>query len=100
MSPTTETTTQDPPKSTWKTYHMAQGIEGPLMNWKTPDWKRFAKACTSMDGRPMTHEQVKAEFLKMHAKGWKVFPIGEPCEGFSHQTGCPGHPMPEGEEPA
>ena len=79
------------------THHMCQGIEGPLMNWKAVDWARFAKCCKSDDGKPMTRDEVKAEFLAMHAKGWKVMPIGAPCEGFSYQTGCPGHPVPDEE---
>jgi hypothetical protein len=29
------------------------------------------------------------------AKGHKVLPIGKPCEGWSWETGCPGHEAPE-----
>jgi hypothetical protein len=25
------------------------------------------------------------------AKGHRVIPVGDACEGFSYQTGCPGH---------
>jgi hypothetical protein len=28
------------------------------------------------------------------SKGHEFLPIGEPCEGFSYATGCPGHERP------
>lgn len=28
------------------------------------------------------------------AKGRRVLPFGAPCEGFSYETGCPGHEVP------
>jgi hypothetical protein len=30
------------------------------------------------------------------AKGRRVLPMGPPCEGFSYETGCPGHLTFEG----
>ncbi len=36
-------------------------------------------------------EALKEQFRIMEFEGVKVIPFGEPCEGFSYQTGCSGH---------
>jgi hypothetical protein len=65
--------------------HIAQSIAGAVKNWDDSMWKSLAKdnKCTVSD--------VKDYFLNALAEGKKVIPIGEPCEGFSYITGCPGH---------
>lgn len=72
--------------------HMCLSLEGALMNFKAKHWKNCV---TDDDGRTMTPEQVKREFIKLLGEGKRVIPYGKPCEGFSYQTGCPGHPIPE-----
>lgn len=67
------------------TYHVAQSIEGALMNWTKRDWALLAKT------NNLTIEQVKRWMLDQHAAGKKRLPIGERCEGFDDVTGCPGH---------
>lgn len=38
------------------------------------------------------------QWLKLEqARGHKVLPLGKPCDGFSYETGCPGHTCPEEE---
>lgn len=65
--------------------HMCQSISGALSNWTTKDWKSISEE------NGMTPEQVKEQFRLWDFEGKKVLPIGEPCEGFSFETGCPGH---------
>lgn len=43
------------------------------------------------DGRTLTPTEVKMEFLQALSEGKKVIPAGPICEGFSYETGCPGH---------
>lgn len=42
-------------------------------------------------GAPVTGYQARQYLLAQQAKGVRVLPVGEPCAGFSYQTGCPGH---------
>lgn len=65
--------------------HICQSVEGALKNWKSAEWKSVAKS------NNMTVAEIKQEFWKMHGLGIRVIPIGNECEGFSSQTGCPGH---------
>jgi hypothetical protein len=74
-------------------HHMCVDIEG-VLRW--PD-KKLGKFFTD-DG---VHRPVKyvRDWLEIQlSQGKKVLPIGEPCEGFSFQTGCPGHPIDEKKE--
>jgi len=44
------------------------------------------------EGRHRRGKEVR-EWLKLQlAQGKRVLPMGKACEGFSYQTGCPGHP--------
>lgn len=65
--------------------HICQSIEGALRNWKSAEWKHVAKE------NNITVEEAKDWFWKMFSEGKRVLPIGEECEDFSYQTGCPGH---------
>jgi len=78
--------------TTFRTFHMCQSVEGPLLNWTTRDWKQATKWMTRDDGSKMTAMELKAAFVELLGEGKKVIPLGKPCEGFSYETGCPGHP--------
>lgn len=43
------------------------------------------------DGRKMKGAEVREYLLDQLEAGRKMLPMGEPCEGFSFATGCPGH---------
>lgn len=47
------------------------------------------------DGRKMTADEVRGVLIDQLKLGRHVLPLGTPCEGFSYQTGCPGHPAPD-----
>jgi hypothetical protein len=47
------------------------------------------------NGQKLSGKEVREVLYDELAKGRKVIPMGEPCEGFSYDTGCPGHGQPE-----
>lgn len=67
-------------------HHVCQSVEGALKNWKSREWKSVAAS------NDMTIAEVKQFFKNQSALGRRVIPIGEPCAGFSFESGCPGHP--------
>jgi hypothetical protein len=68
--------------------HMCQSVPGALRNWKKRDWEDVAR----QNGWKSV-QYAKDKFRIWEFEGVKVVPIGEECEGFSYQTGCPGHPQ-------
>lgn len=71
-----------------RTVHVHLDIAGAL---KSMSNREFTGMFDHDDGRRMTAEEAKANLIDILASGVKVLPIGEPCEGFSYTTGCPGH---------
>jgi len=69
--------------------HVCQDVDGALRNWTKKQWQSVAK------NNGMSIDEAKAEFKKYQAEGKRVIPIGPACEGFSFQTGCPGHEVTE-----
>lgn len=65
--------------------HVCQSVEGALRNWKKADWRSVARA------NGWSIEQTKEVFWQYMREGKRVIPIGEMCEGFSYESGCPGH---------
>lgn len=45
-------------------------------------------------GKRLTPEQAREYLLDQIALGRRVLPLGGECEGFSYETGCPGHQEP------
>lgn len=71
-----------------KTIHMCIDVRGALRNFKEKEWR----GCCTKDGRTLHPKEVKEYFFDCLAKGWKVVPFNEPCEGFDYSGGgCPGH---------
>jgi len=70
-------------------YHFCQSIKGALKNWSKEEWEEVGKR------NKMTAEAAKEKFRIWDFEGKKVIPIGDPCEGFSYQDGCPGHEVKE-----
>ena len=71
--------------------HMALDIQGALRFYG----KRSMRGLIKEDnGAEWTDKMVRDYFKECLAKGWKLLPCaGKDCEGFNHQTGCPGHPQ-------
>lgn len=68
-----------------KIIHVCQSVEGALKSWTKQDWQNIA------DHNNTTVHAVKERFRIWAFEGKRVIPLGEPCEGFSYQDGCPGH---------
>lgn len=66
---------------------MCVNIEG-VLRWPN---KMLNKLFSDDSGQPRGGHYVR-DWLKLQlAQGKHVLPMGEPCEGFSYLTGCPGH---------
>lgn len=78
-----------------RTIHVCLDVRGCIHNG---EWRRsLVGACyDSKTSRKLTASEILDELLDHVAAGHKVIPYGNPCEGFSYETGCPGHP--EGSE--
>lgn len=72
-----------------KRIHVCQSVSGALKNWNKEQW-----AAVAADNK-MSVEYLKAKFRIMEFEGKKVIPLHEECEGFSYETGCPGHEIVE-----
>lgn len=70
--------------------HMSMSIQGFLNNYK---YRNCDGIATDDDGNPISGREFKAYLRKCLKKGWRLIPMGNDCEGFDHQNGCPGHPL-------
>lgn len=68
-----------------KTIHMCIDVRGAIHRG------HFEGMIDSRTGRQLTDREAMDALLDLVAQGVKVVPLGEPCEGFSYETGCPGH---------
>lgn len=74
--------------------HLSLDIQGFLMNHtRKSDYARMFK---HDDGRPMSATEAKTELLNQLSMGRKLLPCGK-CDGFSYETGCPGHVVDDSE---
>lgn len=70
-----------------KTIHMCVDIQGSL-NRSDRELRGMYRAD---DGSTPSAREIR-EWLKLQlAQGKRVLPMDKPCEGWSDQTGCPGH---------
>lgn len=76
-------------RSMSKTVHMCVDIEG-VLRW--PD-AELQKLFMDPDGQKRPGRYVRDWLRLQLAQGKRVLPMGNPCDGFSYQTGCPGHPV-------
>lgn len=69
-------------------FHMSASIEGLIRN---QEFSIF----DNTDGGRMSRSDVKKELFRLRSTGARLISFSsEKCEGFSDQTGCPGHPTP------
>lgn len=71
-----------------KLWHMCWDISG-LLRFSD---RKLSKLFVERSGR-----EVREWLNRQVAEGKEVIPLGKACEGFSYQTGCPGH-APEPKE--
>lgn len=83
-----ETKNMEPGKTYHSVQHMCMSIEGCLRNHKG----RKIKIFSGDDGGQTSDKKAREYLAECLAKGWKVIPFSEPCEGFDYfGHGCPGH---------
>jgi hypothetical protein len=73
-------------------FHVSLDIQGFLLHHSR--MRDYAGMFHRDDGSLMPPAEAKAELLRQLSMGRKMLPYGE-CEGFSYETGCPGHPVTE-----
>jgi len=76
-----------------KTIHCSYSIKG-LSTRSNRDLRPWLKTFTQDGRHPRDVQELRSWFADMLCDGIKMIPIGEPCEGFSYKTGCPGHEKP------
>jgi len=69
--------------------HLSLDIRGAL-RW---DASLLRRTFLLEDGTHMTADQAREALRAELEQGRLMLPIGVPCEGFSYETGCPGHPV-------
>jgi hypothetical protein len=69
--------------------HICQSVTGALKNWDKKTWEAVGK------DNGLTGAQVKERFRIYEFEGKKVIPLHQECEGFSYESGCPGHEVAE-----
>lgn len=77
-----------------ETFHLSASIDW-LLNKQGPYLgEMFTK---TVDGKKLylSAEEARCYLYHLRAEGKKLLPLGQPCEGFSYITGCPGHPHEE-----
>lgn len=70
--------------STQSTKHMCVNVKGALRNKSFNIWE-------DDDGNKISAKAAEGFLRIAEYEGKKVIPMGEECEGFSYETGCPGH---------
>ncbi len=71
-----------------RTIHCCLDVRGALKNMTR---RQLADLFRHDDGSRATSDEAKEHLMDAISKGYQVLPFGPPCEGFSYQTGCPGH---------
>lgn len=77
--------------------HISLDVAGALKNWRRHEWEGVAMDPET--GRRLTANEFQDWLLEQLAKGVRMIPFqskGDPCEGFSPETGCPGHEITSG----
>ena len=69
--------------------HCCLDLEGFLSTTRFP--RGYVGVFRHDDGRPMSPQEARSTMFDQLRMGRKVIPVGPVCEGFSYQTGCPGH---------
>jgi hypothetical protein len=68
---------------------MCLDVMGILKNWPKSKLKRLFTDTET--GKLLTADEAKQYLLECLSEGKKVIPLSKECEGFSYETGCPGH---------
>lgn len=74
-----------------KTFHVHMDIQSVLSMEEKQFYDNFGHAFyNETDGKTLTWNQVRQQFLTMQSQGYKKFPVGH-CSNFDPEKGCQGH---------
>ncbi len=73
------------------TTHICISVDGVLAMSPSQFEREFDNVVRDHTGKMMTTAEVRRHFEEARDKGYKVLPMNGECEGFSYETGCPGH---------
>ncbi len=76
-----------------RTLHTTLSVRGALGMSKRELKRLFRQS----DGRYLSADEAREHLMDELAQGHERLPLGEPCEGFDHKSGCPGHERSEAE---
>lgn len=76
--------------------HMCLDVRGAMM-WPKSRLKGMFRHVVT--GKPCTYAESMESLMDHVAQGHIVIPIGNECDGFSYETGCPGHERDEEDYP-
>jgi hypothetical protein len=74
------------------TIHVSLSVRGAL-HWKDRELKNLL--ANQETGQMLTAAEAREALMDELAQGHEMIPFGEPCDGFSYKTGCPGHKIEE-----
>jgi hypothetical protein len=74
--------------------HLQLDIRGAL-RWSVDELGSLG--FTGEDGSEPSGEEVREYLLDHLQQGHRFLPMSQDCEGFSHETECPGHEAPKKE---
>jgi len=67
---------------------MSVNLDGLLRNYKRKKINIFSNE----NGRELSDKEARAYIAELQAKGHKLMPMSDECEGFDpFGVGCPGH---------
>lgn len=75
--------------------HVTVDIHGVLASWPL---HMLEGMLLDQEGQAISAQAARDELTRLAAEGVRYLPVGTPCDGFSHYTGCPGH-APTTDEP-
>lgn len=81
---------EDAPRAPGTVLHSHVSVDG-LLAMDTRDLRRWSKGLT-INGREIRNPgTLRRALIALLNDDVHCLPIGEPCEGWSYATGCPGH---------
>ena len=75
-----------------RTIHVCVDVRGLLRGLAFSEDPWFMEILNDPEtGKAITKEELFEKLCDELIAGHRKMPIGEPCDGFSYETGCPGH---------
>jgi len=76
-----------------RSVHTSVDLKG-LLTWKDKDLRRWLSSFVFENGPASDVQTLRGKLLELVMEGTLFLPVGEPCEGWTDASGCPGHDVP------